>query len=92
MLFLYGMIGVAQIRYRSGLSQDQAARLQLKMWLFPALSYFTVVGIIAVLVAVGMIPDLRSQLTATTGFMIFLFGFYFLFRRGRYVAVEASQA
>lgn len=92
MLFLYGMIGVAQIRYRSGLTADEAARLSLKMWLFPALSYFTVAGILAVLIAVGMIPDLRSQLTATTGFMIFLFAFYFLFRRGRYVAVEASQA
>jgi len=92
MLFLYGMIGVAQIRYRSGLSADEAARLQLKMWLFPALSYFTVVGIIAVLIAVGMIPDLRSQLTATTGFLVFLLAFYFVFRRGRYVAAEASRA
>ena len=92
MLFLYGMIGVAEIRYRSGLPADEAARLSLKMWLFPALSYFTVAGIIAVLIAVGMIPDLRSQLTATTGFMIFLFVFYFLFRRGRYIAAEASQA
>ncbi|MBN9546831.1 MAG: amino acid permease [Alphaproteobacteria bacterium] len=92
MLFLYGMIGIAQIRYRSGLSAEAGARLQLKMWLFPALSYFTVVGIMAVLIAVGMIPDLRSQLTATTGFMVFLFAFYFLFRRGRYVAAEASQA
>ncbi len=92
MLFLYGMIGIAQIRYRSGLPADEAARLSLKMWLFPALSYFTVVGIMAVLIAVGMIPDLRSQLTATTGFMVFLFAFYFLFRRGRYVAAEASQA
>ncbi len=92
MLFLYGMIGVAQIRYRSGLSVDEAGRLQLKMWLFPALSYFTVAGIIAVLIAVGMIPDLRSQLTATTGFLVFLLAFYFVFRRGRYVAAAASQA
>ena len=92
MLFLYGMIGVAQIRYRSGLSADEVSRLQLKMWLFPALSYFTVAGIMAVLIAVGMIPDLRSQLTATTGFMIFLLVFYFVFRRGRHVAAEASRA
>lgn len=92
MLFLYGMIGVAQIRFRSGLSADEAAKLPLKMWFFPGLSYFTVAGIMAVVIAVGMIPDLRSQLTATTGFMVFLFAFYFLFRRGRYVAAEASQA
>ncbi len=44
MLFLYGMIGIAQIRYRSGLSPEAESRLQLKMWLFPALSYFAVLG------------------------------------------------
>jgi GABA permease len=92
MLFLYGMIGIAQIRYRSGLSADESARLPLKMWIFPALSYFTVAGILAVLVAVGMIPDLQSQLTTTVVFIVFLLAFYFLFRRGRYLAVEASRA
>jgi len=62
------------------------------MWLFPALSYATVAGIIAVLVAVGLMPDLQSQLTTTVGFVVFLLAFYFLFRRGRYIAAEASQA
>jgi GABA permease len=78
MLFLYAMIGVAEIRYRSGLSAEKAAQLPLKMWLFPGLSYFTVIGIIAALVAMGL--------------MAFLLAFYFLFRRGRYLAVEASRA
>jgi len=92
MLFLYAMVGVAEIRYRSGLSAEAAAGLPLKMWLFPGLSYFTVLGIGAVLVAMGLMPDLRSQLTTTVIFIAFLLAFYFLFRRGRYVAVEASQA
>jgi GABA permease len=92
MLFLYGMIGIAQIRYRSALSPEAESRLQLKMWLFPALSYFAVLGIAAVLVAMGMIPDLQSQLTTTLLLISFLLAVYFLFRRGRYPAAEASQA
>lgn len=92
MLFLYAMIGVAQIRYRSTLSPEAEGQLQLKMWLFPGLSYFAVGGIAAVLVAMGMIPDLQSQLTTTLLLIAFLLAVYFLFRRGRYVAAEASQA
>jgi len=92
MLFLYGMIGIAEIRYRSGLSPEAQGKLQLRMWLFPGLSYFAVIGIAAVLVAMGMIPDLQSQLTTTLLLIAFLLGVYFVFRRGRYVAAEASQA
>ena len=92
MLFLYGMIGIAQIRYRNSLSPDEAAKLQIKMWLFPALSYFAVLGIAAVLVAMGMMPDLQSQLTTTLLLIAFLLIVYFVFRRGRYIAAEASRA
>ena len=92
MLFLYLMIGVAQIWHRYSLPPEAQARLPLKMWLFPALSYFTVIGIVAVLVAMGFIPDLQSQLTTTLLLIAFLLAFYFLFRRGRYAAPEASRA
>ena len=92
MLFLYGMIGIAQIRYRNGLSAEAAAKLPIRMWLFPGLSYFAVLGIGSVLVAMGMIPDLQSQLTTTLLLIVALLVIYFVFRRGRYVAAEASQA
>ena len=92
MLFLYGMIGIAQIRYRATLSPEATAHLPIKMWLFPTLSYFAVIGITAVLVAMGMIPDLQSQLTTTLLLIAVLLGVYVVFRRGRYVAAEASQA
>ena len=92
MLFLYGMIGIAQIRYRASLSPEETARLPLKMWFFPGLSYFAVIGIAAVLVAMGLIPDLQSQLTTTVLLILALLAVYVVFRRGRYVAAEASQA
>ena len=92
MLFLYLMIGVAQIRHRMALAPEARAELPLKMWLFPGLSYITVIGIVAVLVAMGTIPDLQSQLSTTALLIVFLLAFYFLFRRGRYAAPQASRA
>jgi GABA permease len=92
MLFLYLMIGIAQIRHRYALAPEAREKLPLKMWLFPALSYFTVIGIVAVLVAMGFMPDLRSQLTTTLILIAVLLAYYYLFRRGRYVTAEASRA
>ena len=62
MLFLYAMIGIAQIRYRNGLSPEAAAKLPIEDVAVSGLSYFAVLGIGSVLVAMGMIPDLQSQL------------------------------
>ncbi len=92
MLFLYLMIAIAQIRHRKALSPEARAQMPLKMWLFPGLSYATAIGIVAVLVAMGMIPDLQSQLYTTLLLIAFLLAFYYLFRRGRYAAPEASRA
>ena len=79
MLFLYAMICIAQIRYRNGLSPEAAGKLPIKMWLFPGLSYFAVLGIGSVLVAMGMIPDLQSQLTTTLLLILALLVIYFSF-------------
>jgi GABA permease len=92
MLFLYLMIGAAEVRYRSTLAPEAQAGMPLKMWLFPGLSYLTMFGFVAVLVAMGFIPDLKWQLFTTVILIAALFGIYLVFRHGRYVAVEASQA
>jgi GABA permease len=92
MLFLYLMIGAAEVRYRTSLAPEAQAGMQLRMWLFPGLSYLTMFGFIAVLVAMGFIPDLKWQLFTTLILIAVLFGFYLVFRHGRHVAVEASQA
>ncbi len=92
MLFLYLMIGAAEVRYRTSLAPEAQAGMQLKMWLFPGLSYLTMFGFVAVLVAMGFIPDLKWQLYTTLILIAVLFGIYLVFRHGRYVAVEASRA
>ena len=65
--------------------------MPIKMWLFPGLSYSTVLGIVAVLVAMGIkYPDLQSQLTTTLLLIVALLVIYFVFRRGRYVAAGSE--
>jgi len=58
-LFVYLLIAVSQIvlRYRT-----PAARLPVKMWLFPVLSIFTAVAIVAILVQMYLQKEVRSQL------------------------------
>lgn len=65
MLIIYVMISVSQIRLRRLLEASAPERLTLKMWFFPWLSYATIAGIIAVLVAMLFYPDLRFQLVTS---------------------------
>ena len=73
-LFVYVLIGVSQIvlRRRSG-----SEHLRVKMWLFPALSIFTVVGIVAILAQMGIEADSRSQLVLSLLSWAVVIAFYF---------------
>jgi len=58
-LFVYLLIAISQIVLRYRTPDDQ---LQLKMWLFPALSILTAVAIVAILLQMYLQEDLRFQL------------------------------
>lgn len=90
MLFLYFLIGVAQIQYRRSIGAGRARDLPLKMWLFPGLSYAVLIGIASILVAMMLIPDLKSQLVTTILAIALLTAIYGGFRRGRYLSVPLN--
>ena len=73
-LFVYVLIGISQIvlRRRSG-----SEHLRVKMWLFPGLSIFTVLGIVAILAQMGIEPDSRSQLVLSLLSWAVVIAFYF---------------
>jgi GABA permease len=73
-LFVYVLIGISQIvlRRRSG-----SEHLRVKMWLFPGLSIFTVLGIVAILAQMGIDPDSRSQLVLSLLSWAVVIAFYF---------------
>jgi GABA permease len=60
-LFIYMIIAFGQIRFRQQLER-QGERLQLRMWLFPWLSYAVIGGIGAVLVLMAFTPGQTVQL------------------------------
>ncbi|HEY2206270.1 MAG TPA: amino acid permease [Pseudonocardia sp.] len=59
-LFVYLMIAVSQVVLRRRADREGTA-LPLRMWLFPWLSYATIAAMLAVILAMAVLPDTRSQ-------------------------------
>jgi len=64
-VFIYMSICVSQISLRHERERANAPPPLLPMWLFPWLSYLAIVAMIAMLIAMATVPDLRSQLWAS---------------------------
>jgi GABA permease len=64
-VLIYMMICISQVRLRRARERANAPPPLLPMWFFPWLSYLAIAAMIGVLVAMGTIPDLRSQLWAS---------------------------
>ncbi|MEK4030589.1 amino acid permease [Pseudobacillus sp. FSL P4-0506] len=60
-LFYYLILAFAQIRLRRKLEQEAPEKLQLRMWLFPYLSYITIAWMLTVVGAMIWISGTRSQ-------------------------------
>ena len=80
-LFVYLLICVAELRMRRRLEAEAPERLKLKMWLFPYLTYATMV---IVIVSVGLVEDTRSQLIPSLiSLAVVLIAAYVVSRRRR---------
>jgi GABA permease len=64
-LFVYLLIAISELVMRRRLERDAPERLQLKMWLYPWLTYLSIAAIVSVLVAMFVIPDQRPLLIAS---------------------------
>ncbi len=81
MLIVYGLVVAAQIPVRRRLEAEAPERLSIRMWLFPWASYAAIAAIVAILVAMGFIPDLRPQLLCSLLVMAIALVAFFIFRR-----------
>jgi GABA permease len=61
-IFVYVLIAVSQLRLRGRLERELPERLRVRMWGYPYLTYFTICGMIAIVVAMGFIPEQRAPL------------------------------
>jgi AAT family amino acid transporter/GABA permease len=89
MLFVYLAVALAQIRVRRQVEATAPARLTLRMWLFPWLSYAVVAVIAGVLVAMAFQESLRTQFLASLVSLGVVSVAYLLLKRRR---VQASQS
>src|SRR5215213_71192 len=64
-LFVYLLIAISELVMRRRLERDAPERLQLKMWLYPWLTYLSIAAIVAVLIAMVVIPEQRPLLIAS---------------------------
>jgi GABA permease len=61
-LFVYVMIAISQLRLRARLEHEAPARLQIRMWGYPYLTYLTIAGMLGILLAMAFIPDQQTPL------------------------------
>jgi GABA permease len=61
-LFCYVLIALAEVRMRRRLEAEDPERLKLRMWAFPWLTYGAIAAMVAVIVSMAFVEDVRSQL------------------------------
>jgi GABA permease len=64
-LFAYLLIAISELVMRRRLEREAPERLQLRMWLYPWLTYLSIFAMAAVLIAMAVIPDQRPLLIAS---------------------------
>src|SRR3712207_2603253 len=64
-LFVYLLIAISELVMRRRLEREAPERLQIRMWIYPWLTYLSIGAMAAVLVAMFVIPDQRPLLIAS---------------------------
>src|SRR5215207_6622427 len=80
-LFVYLLIAISELVMRRRLERDAPERLQLKMWLFPWLTYLSIAAMAAVLIAMFVIPAQRPLLIASVIALVVILVAYLLRRQ-----------
>jgi GABA permease len=80
-LFAYLLIAISELVMRRRLEREAPERLQLRMWLYPWLTYLSIFAMAAVLIAMAVIPDQRPLLIASVISAVVILVAYLLRRR-----------
>ncbi len=75
-LFVYLLIAVSELRLRARLEREDPARLRVRMWAYPYLTYLAIAGMLGILLAMGFIPEQRTPLLfgiASLGILLLAF-------------------
>ena len=61
-IFVYVLIAVSQLRLRARLEKEDPARLRIRMWAYPYLTYVAIFGMLSIVLAMAFIPEQRTPL------------------------------
>ena len=61
-IFVYVMIAISQLRLRARLEKADPARLRVRMWGYPYVTFLTIAGMLGIVLAMGLIPEQRTPL------------------------------
>ncbi|MFL0497867.1 amino acid permease [Priestia megaterium] len=64
-LILYLTIAISQLRMRKKFERENPDALTIKMWLFPYLTYFTIISVLGLLISMAFIESMRTQILFT---------------------------
>jgi GABA permease len=93
-IFVYVLIAVSQLRLRARLEKEDPARLRVRMWAYPYLTYLAIAGMLGILLAMAFIPDQRTPLifgVISLGMLLLCFGLRVLFGRRSHIATLAAE-
>jgi GABA permease len=83
-IFVYVLIAISQLRLRARLEREDPARLRIRMWGYPYLTYLTIAGMLSIVLAMAFIPDQRTPLLfGVVSLGLLLLGFITRMRFGR---------
>jgi len=83
-IFVYVLIAVSQLRLRARLEREDPARLRIRMWAYPYLTYVAIFGMLAIVLAMAFIPEQRMPLIfGVMSLGIALLGFSVRLRYGK---------
>jgi GABA permease len=93
-IFVYVSIAVSQLRLRARLEKEDPARLRVRMWAYPYLTYLAIAGMLGIVVAMAFIPEQRTPLVfgvISLGLLLLAFGARRRFGRKADIATQAME-
>ena len=92
MLIVYLMACFAHLKLRRQFERTQPERLIIRVWLFPWLSWLTIIAMAAVLVAMAFTKGLASQFYASLLCLALVLAGHFVTRKRQQLAVAALSS
>jgi GABA permease len=91
-LLVYLVIAVSHMRLRIKYEKENPGVLKLKMWMFPYLTWVTIVSMIVILISMAFVESMRSQFYLTMLIAVMVVGSYFVSKKRRKVEVADETA